>query len=115
LVATALTAQFAFAQAQEARPVTAADLAGKTICWDNGWRMSYAKDDSYFGARGDAHAVNPHTAQWSISEEGVVDIERPDKHWQDSMTVHPGGRFEIYQFSKRSGLRRIVGTLCPFR
>ena len=88
------------------------DLAGKTICWDDGWRITYARDGSYFGARGDAPAVNHHTAKWSISEEGVVDVELPTKDLHLSMTVYPGGRFEIDRFSKRKGLRGIVGNLC---
>jgi hypothetical protein len=110
--AAALTACATLAHAEAVRPVTTQDLAGKTICWDDGWRITYAGDGSYFGARGDAPAVNHHKAQWSISEEGVVDVGLPDKVRHIPMTVYPGGRFEIDHFSKRKGLRRKFGNLC---
>jgi hypothetical protein len=116
--AAALIAWPALAQAQASRPVTAEDLSGKTVCWDDGWRFTYAKDGSYFGARGDAPAVNHHKARWSMSEPGVVQIDRGVKQGYLQIVLLPDGRFGRNWFigkaknSRMPGIHQTQGTVC---
>jgi hypothetical protein len=98
LAAAALFAWPALAQAQANRPATAADLAGKTVCWDDGWRITYAKGGRYLGARGDAPPANHHNERWAISEPGVVQIDREGVQRYLQIVVLPDGRFERDRF-----------------
>lgn len=116
-MAMALIAWPAPVQAQAGRPVTAGDLSGKTVCWEDGWRITYAKDGSYFGSRGDSPAVNHHNARWSISEPGVVQIDQPGKPRSLQIVVLPDGRYERDRFQAKNkkgmaGINRNFGTLC---
>ena len=105
--AIVLAATFSFSPptAQQGRPVTAKDISGKTVCWDDGWRITYETDGTSFGARGGAPAVNHHNSYWSLPEPGVVRRVRPggeERYLQ--VTVLPDGRLAQDRFSDRRGM-----------
>jgi hypothetical protein len=53
--------------AQAGRPVSASDLSGKTICWSDGMRSTYADSGRYTNNKG------AHT-RWSVPEPGIVHV-----------------------------------------
>ncbi len=116
--AAALIAVPALAQAQAGRPVTAADLSGKTICWEDGWRITYAGGGGYLGARGNSSAANPHHERWSLLDPGVVQVDREGKQRYLQIVVLPDGRFERDRFRGKvtkggmAGIQRSFGTVC---
>jgi hypothetical protein len=70
------------------RPITTADLSGKTFCWDDGGRVTYGangKLSSNFGV---------HDRPWSVPEPGVFKGGRG----YDQMEVLPDGRLHIYKY-----------------
>ena len=72
-VALALTCPLA-ALADQGRPVAASDLSGKTICWNDGWRITYAADGKYLLTRDNQPGHWPRW-WWSIQWPGVVEIK----------------------------------------
>ena len=71
------------AAAEEGRPVAAADLSGKTICWNDGRVTTYYPDGRETDSRG-VHSI------WSVPEPGVVQY----RYHSSNMVVLPDGRFE---------------------
>jgi hypothetical protein len=117
-VTTTLIVWPAFAQAQAGKPVTAADLSGKTVCWDDGWRITYAADGGYLSARGDAPVVRGHT-RWSISSLGTLKLDRGEKQQYLQLVVLPDGRLERDWFVGKPhhhtgvpGMQQTWGTIC---
>jgi hypothetical protein len=82
------------AAAQEGRPVTAADLSGKTICWSGDLQVTYHADGKTSANRRGrlSHSV------WSVPEPGVVKF-RPR---YAPMTVLPDGRFQTHRLNPRN-------------
>jgi hypothetical protein len=82
------------AAADEGRPVTAADLSGKTICWNGsgGLVVTYRADGRTSNNRG-GHSI------WSVPEPGLVKFLN---HYRP-MVVLPDGRFQTHRFFGRSG------------
>jgi hypothetical protein len=95
------------AEAEEGRPLTAADISGKTICWDDGWRLTYAANGRYFGDRIDQppkdHRVDDGH-RWVFVEAGVIKVDsgptKIEKYFQ--IAVLPDGQLQKYSFSGRS-------------
>jgi hypothetical protein len=83
------------AAAQEGRPVTAADLSGKTICWSGDLQVTYHAD----GKTSSNHRGHLSHSIWSVTEPGLV---RFRNHYR-SMFVLPDGRFQTHQWLGRSG------------
>jgi len=79
------------AAAQEGRPVTAADLSGKTICWGR-IRVSYLPDGRTLSGRG-------HYSVWSVPEPGLVKF----RIRYTPMVVLPDGRFQTRRWFGKSG------------
>ena len=75
----------AFVSAAQASPVTAADLSGKKICWDNGSASSYGPGGKY---------SNNLTGEgtWSVTGKGLhVHTDRYD--YVVTVDKQPGGTF----------------------
>jgi hypothetical protein len=96
-----------FAKAEEGRPVTASDLSGRTICWSDGWRLTYAADGRYFGDRANQPPKDHRTddgRRWAFLEPGVIQIDsgptKIKKHLQ--ITVLPDGQLQQHSFNGRS-------------
>jgi hypothetical protein len=78
-----------------AKPATAADLSGKTICYDNGERETYMPGGKYVGARHgsgtwsiSAGGVEIHAQSWS----GIHNVEKlPDGTFTYSAPLGNGG------------------------
>lgn len=91
------------ATADEGRPVTAADLSGKTVCWGiGGYKVTYYSNGTESNNRG-RHST------WSIPEPGVVKFGRMPKpglvefHYNYvPMVVLPDGRFLTHRFNPRN-------------
>ncbi len=87
----------------ESRPVTANDLVGKKICWNDGGIGNFAANGQFTNARG------RHTT-WSVAEPGVVKIGV--KYIQYS--ILPDGSFYAHWFGGLSitGHHEFWGTVC---
>jgi hypothetical protein len=86
LVPLAAAAVFALAtSAAKAAPVTAADLAGKRICWDTGTASSY-------GAGGHYSSDFSGEGTWSIAPGGVH-IHTASYDYRATMQKLPNGTF----------------------
>jgi hypothetical protein len=83
-------------QPPEGRPVTAKDIIGKKICWDNGHWGLYAANGEFSNDR-----YGNHGHKWSIPEPGV--IQTGDRYRQ--AVVLPDGRFVSYSFRYRAKKR----------
>jgi hypothetical protein len=89
------------AAADEGRPVTAADLSGKTICWNGkgGLVVTYHADGRTSSKRG-GHSV------WSVPKPGLVKF----RYRYTPMFVLPDGRFQTHRFFGKSGDRSPAQT-----
>jgi hypothetical protein len=83
------------AHADEGRPVTAADLSGKTICWSGDLQVTYRAD----GTTSSNHRGHLSHSIWSVPEPGLV---RFRNHYRP-MLVLPDGRFQTHVFLGKSG------------
>ena len=91
---TAANAQLG--QPTEGRPVTAGDIVGKKICWNDGRWILYLANGKY------SNYVNPKPhSNWSVPEPGVI------KNWPNYVQVEvlPNGQFYFH----RSGGQSITG------
>ena len=91
--------------AQSSRPVSARDISGKTICWSDGTRSTYAANGQYVNNQG-AHRV------WSVTP-GVIHVGSVEREAE----VLPDGRLHSYYVASprggAQGLRREYwGTAC---
>lgn len=104
------------AYAEDGRPVTASDLSGRTVCWSDGWHMTYARDGRYFGTREDKpkRAPGPNDHQlWSISEPGVVEINDGHRERYLQIVVLQDGRLERHwDVGPYPGGHYLWGTVC---
>jgi hypothetical protein len=80
----------------QGRPVTAKDIVGKKICWDNGRWGLYAANGEFSN---DRHGGQHH--KWSVPEPGV--IQTGDYYRQ--VVVLPDGSFVSYSFKYRAKKR----------
>jgi hypothetical protein len=92
--------------AQAGRPVSAADLSGKTICWSDGTRSTYAANGQYTNNKG-GHTV------WSVPKPGILHAGSKERQAE----VLPDGRLYNYYLDSPHGgsqsLRREYwGTVC---
>ncbi len=85
-IGAASVLSFAFFSVASAAPVTAADLSGKKICWDNGSASSYS--------RGGAYANNlSGEGTWAVTAGGVhIHTGRYD--YVAAVQKLPGGTFQ---------------------
>lgn len=77
----------------QGRPVTAKDISGKKICWDNGHWGLYAANGDFSNNR---HGPQGH--KWSVPEPGVI---QTSDHYRQ-VVVLPNGGFESYSFKYRA-------------
>ena len=81
-----------------ADPVTPADLAGKTICWES---ASFGPSKSFFGEGGEYLSPTFGKGTWAVTSAGVqisiethgVQIGIKDRHFVDEMEKRPDGTF----------------------
>jgi hypothetical protein len=80
--------------ADEGRPVTAADLSGKTVCWTGDLKVTYTLTERGSSNRRGrlSHSI------WSVPEPGVVKF----RIRYVPMTVLPDGRFQTHQLNARN-------------
>jgi hypothetical protein len=83
----------ALAAAQEGRPVTAADLSGKKVCWNGGRLVTTYHADGQVSDNQGQHTV------WSVPEPGVVKF----RIRYVPMFVLPDGRIHVHQWRGKSG------------
>ena len=86
------------------RPITSNDIAGKTICWSNGWvRANFAANGVYTDNR-------HHPGKWYVPEPGVLKVG----NWIRSTEILPDGRLHVYKFCIYCDNRDIEswGTKC---
>ena len=74
------------------RPITAKDLAGKTICWSDGTKETFAANGVQTSSLGGRR-------KWSVLEPGVLLVGR--RHTQ--MEITSDGRFLIHRFCGSCG------------
>ncbi len=88
------------AAAEEGRPVTAADLSGKKVCWESGLAVTYQANGQTSNNRDGGHNG------WSVPEPGLVEFsptrDQPYIHYR-RMLVLPGGRFQTRRWLGVSG------------
>lgn len=90
------------ALSDEGRPVAAADIAGKKICWNNGRSATFAANGQYTNDR------NQHST-WSIAQGGILHIGND----YTETIVLPDGRLQTHRFSGRHGGDKYGwGTVC---
>jgi hypothetical protein len=77
----------------EGRPVTASDISGKKICWDNGRWGYYAAGGEFSNDRGNHHR------QWSVPEPGVIKTGVGYRQTE----ILPDGQFRSHSFAGRRG------------
>jgi hypothetical protein len=77
--------------AEDGRPVTAQDISGKTICWEDGRRNTFAVDGRYTSTAG-------RHSKWSVIEPGVVKAG----HLEHQIEVLPDGQLHSHRFRGRS-------------
>jgi hypothetical protein len=93
--------------AQSGRPVSARDISGKTICWSDGARSTYAANGQYTNDQG-LHSV------WSVPQPGVVRFGSRERQTE----VLADGRLHSYYLPASIGgtnsgkLREYWGTVC---
>ena len=75
------------ALADEGRLVTAADLAGKKICWEDGAVVTFAANGGYSNSIG-------WRTRWIVSSPGIVEIGPIYRE----MVVLPDGRFQTHRW-----------------
>jgi hypothetical protein len=89
----------------ESRPVTANDLAGKKICWNDGGTGMFAANGQFINKRGRRLA-------WSVTELGVVKIGNGYRQFE----ILADGSFYSHTFCGRcgsiTGHREYYGTVC---
>jgi hypothetical protein len=90
------------AWADEGRPATQADLAGKKICWSFGRVSVFAANGQYSNDRGQ-HST------WSISEPGVIHVG----HVYLQTVVLSNGQLQQHKFLGRAGGDKYIwGSVC---
>jgi hypothetical protein len=89
---------------QEGRPVAAADLTGKKICWDDGRKANFAPNGQFSNDQGQ-HST------WSVTEPGVLVIGSSNRQ----TVVLADGRLQQHWFVGRSAKgadKYRWGTVC---
>jgi hypothetical protein len=88
-----------------ADPVTPADLAGKTICWEG---ASFGPNKSFFGQSGEyssgvsGKATGFGKGTWAVTSAGVQ-IGVKSRRFVDDMEKQPDGTFVSMRFGKSTG------------
>ena len=102
--AAAVVILFTSASPADARPVTAADLAEKIICWDDGGVQAFSVD----GKTASRQFAN---GKWSVGANGVR-VDLPDGGGANiDFEIHPDGTF-AYQYSDIGGTHKGSGKIC---
>jgi hypothetical protein len=70
-----------------AKPVTASDLTGKTICWSNGDKETYAPGGKFVSKSAGGGA-------WRLMTDGVVAIQGKTWDWTSSIEKNADGSFD---------------------
>jgi len=91
----------------QGRPVTAADIIGKKICWNNGHWGLYAANGEFSNDRN----PKPHS-KWSVPEPGLV---KTGAYYRQA-EILPDGQFFSYGFcggcGSITGQGAQWGTVC---
>ena len=80
-----------------ARPVTAADLSGKSICWNDGDKQSYSPDGKFSSTRWGE-------GTWRVTGHGVQIHAHPGGNGLADIRLRHG-TFSLTTYGKRNGLR----------
>ena len=97
------------AAADEGRPVTAADLSGKKVCWYGGLVVTYQANGITLEKHRDGHL---RRSTWSVPEPGLVQFGpvpgSPEwfnfaRYNYAPMIVLPDGRFQTHRWLGVSG------------
>ena len=67
-----------------ARPVTAADLSGRSVCWSNGDKETYSPGGKYRSS-----AYGP--GAWQFISAGVVAVQAQSTQWSSAIEKLPDG------------------------
>ena len=103
--AGALAMATAFPFAAVARPVTAADLSGKRICWNDGDRQSYQHSGKFSSTRW-GHG------SWRVTAHGVQIHAHPGGNGLMDIRLRHGA-FSLTSYSNRNGLKHVsTGKYC---
>jgi hypothetical protein len=80
-----------------ARPVTAADLSGKSICWNDGDRQTYSSGGKFSSTRwGDG--------TWRVTAHGIQIHAHPGGNGLVDIRLRHG-TFSLTTYGKRNGLQ----------
>jgi hypothetical protein len=80
-----------------ARPVTVADLSGKTICWNDGDKQSYSPGGKFSSTRWG-------NGTWRVTAHGVQIHANPGGNGLIDIRLRHG-IFSLTTYSNRNGLR----------
>ena len=82
-----------------ARPVIAADLAGRSICWQDGDKQTYSPDGKFSSTRWGE-------GTWRVTAHGVQIHAHPGGNGVVDIRMRHGG-FSLTTYGKRNGLQHI--------
>ena len=99
---------------EEGRPVTAKDVAGKKVCWNNGHWAYFMADGSFTSDRREYFQKRP--GHWQALQPGVIRIG----HSERQAEVLPNGQLHEYWYALAHGKekgtnshdRDLWGTVC---
>jgi hypothetical protein len=80
-----------------ARPVAAADLSGKSICWNNGDKQTYSPGGKFTSTRWGE-------GTWRVTAHGVQIHAHPGGNGLVDIRLRRGA-FSLTTYGKRNGLR----------
>jgi hypothetical protein len=103
-VAAGSAIALAFLSPATASMVTTADLSGKTICWDEGWKDTYAPG-------GKLHSTRYGEGTWSATANGVEILAQS---WPGLKTIEklPDGTFKFTATAAAGFRLETNGKLC---
>lgn len=87
--------------AQTGRPASASDVSGKTICWNDGGRGTYAANGQFTNRQG-AHTT------WSVPAPGVIRVGSSERQTE----VLADGRLHVLVTGRHAIQREYWGTAC---
>jgi hypothetical protein len=95
-IAFGWTQALAYTDFGQGRPISAKDIAGKTICWSRkGVRANFAANGQYT----DNQHRPGYRDQWSVPELGVLRVG----YWHRQVEVLPDGRLHSYKYCLTCG------------
>lgn len=94
---------------EEGRPLTAADLAGRKICWDGGYWDKFAANGQHLWGFGATDQTTPgHPDTWSVPQPGVIHTGRKYRQTE----VLPDGKYQVSRIGGHGQRRDYWGAVC---